>query len=365
MAILTVAFVLYFIFLVVLLTGWNKTPRALPPPLGYRNPQLSVIVPVRNEENTLLILLRSIAAQEYKNFEVIVVNDDSEDETLWVAEQAGMANLKIIDNPGTGKKAAITAGVRASRGTIIVTTDADCTAPPGWLKQIAEHYRDPDVMLAFGPVRMEGDGFFFSVLQGMEFASLVGTGAASAKLGFPTMCNGANLSFRRNAFLNVGGYEGNIHVPTGDDEFLMRKVHARYPKGISFIHSSDAIVTTQAAPDIRSFLHQRIRWASKWRFNSSFFSSALAVGVLLIQIAFVVNLAFLLSPAFMQALFLLAVKVILEASFLLQVCRFLDTRWRWSTFFALQLFYPFYTLGIGIISFFRPYEWKRRVFKPL
>jgi hypothetical protein len=86
--------------------------------------------------------------------------------------------------------------------------------------------------------------------------------------------------------------------------------------------------------------------------------------MILFQVAFIINWFFLLTPLILQALFLMAVKVILEAAFLLQVCRFLGVRWKWAAFFSLQVLYPFYVIGIGVASFFRPFEWKHRIFRP-
>lgn len=365
MAILTVLFSLYFLFLAALLTGWKKA-MTIPflAELAGREPLISVLVPVRNEELNISALLDSLLTQEYKNFEVIVINDDSQDETLWMVSQSLLKNIRVIHSPGKGKKAALTAGFRAAKGSIIVTTDADCVVSSRWLKQIRICFRDERVKLAFGGVRMQGSDSFFDSLQTMEFASLVGAGASTSGLGHPTMCNGANLAFRKNVFQAVKGYEGNETIPSGDDEFLMRKVVMQYPGGIRFMNATEAVVTTAAQPGATAFVNQRIRWASKWRFNTSIVSSILALMVVVFQAAFVVNWFCVFTPLIVQALFLIVVKMILEASLLLQVCRFLKTPWNWLAFFSLQLIYPVYVLGVAIASFLRPFEWKRRVFKP-
>jgi hypothetical protein len=86
--------------------------------------------------------------------------------------------------------------------------------------------------------------------------------------------------------------------------------------------------------------------------------------VILFQVAFIANWFLIFTPFILQSLFYIAIKIILEAAFLLQVCRFLKIRWKWLTFFSLQVIYPFYVIGIGAASFFRPFEWKHRIFKP-
>ena len=364
MGVLTVIFVVYFLILLALLAGWKKAMTASPGDLSQKDILVSVVIPVRNEEFTIGTLLNDLSRQDYRNFEIIVVNDDSEDETLWAVSQSQLKNLQVVHSKGKGKKAAITAGVRAARGSIIVTTDADCSVPASWLRLIRLWFIDSKVVMAFGGVRMEGSGSFFDSLQTIEFSSLIGSAAATAALGAPTMCNGANLAFRKNVFLEVKGYEGNSDIPSGDDEFLMRKIKDRYPEGISFIGSTDAVVTTRTQPDPHAFLNQRLRWASKWRYNTSRLAQGLAVLVVIFQLAFVLNWFFLFSSSILAALFLICIKMILEAAFLLQVCHFLGSRWKWAAFFGLQLVYPFYVTGVGIASFFQPFEWKHRTFRP-
>lgn len=362
--VITGIFIVYFLLMALLLTGWSLAMKADADAKVAKEPLISVIIPVRNEEMTIGKILTDLSRQEYKNFEIIVVNDDSEDETLWMVSRYDLRNLHVIHNKGKGKKAAITSGVRAARGGIIVMTDADCSVPPEWLSVLRSRFRDKDVMMAFGGVRMASDDSFFSSLQAMEFSSLIGTGAATAALGFPTVCNGANLAFRKKAFTAVKGYDDNLEIPSGDDEFLMRKIARHFSGGIQFINDPRAVVTTDSQPDPEAFFNQRIRWASKWRHNSSIVARTLAVAVVFFQVAFIANWFMIFTPLGLQALFLMAVKAILEASLLLQVCRFLRIPWNWGTFFSLQFVYPPYVIVVAVTSFFRPFRWKNRIFKP-
>jgi poly-beta-1,6-N-acetyl-D-glucosamine synthase len=364
MVVLTVVFILYFLLIALFLVGWKRATHVKPEVHTAKDLFISVIVPVRNEELTIGNLLTALAAQQYKNFEIIVVNDDSEDETLWMVSRYDMKNLQVIHSRGKGKKAAISAGVKVARGAIIVTTDADCSVPPEWLRHIGDHFRNPRAMMAFGGVRLTGDDNFFHSLQAMEFSSLIGAGASTAAFGFPSLCNGANLAYRKKAFSDVKGYEDNMAIPSGDDEFLMRKIHQRYPGGIEFLNSHETVVSTGSQPSPERLINQRIRWASKWRYNSSIFAKSLAVIVLLFQLSCMINWFYVFTPFILQSLFLIAVKMILEAAFLLQVCRFLGAQWNWLGFFALQILYPPYVVGVGVASVFVPFEWKKRIFKP-
>ncbi len=364
MAVITGIFILYFLFLVFLLAGWRKAMRAMAETVPGKEPLISVVIPVRNEEMAIADLLGDLQAQEYKNLEIIVVNDDSSDETFWVASRFPGRGIRVIHSNGTGKKAAIASGVSVARGSIIVTTDADCRVPPQWLRTLRAYFRAREVMMVVGGVRMAGDDSFFSAMQVIEFSSLVGSGAATAAAGIPTMCNGANLAFRKKAFKAVNGYSDNLGIPSGDDEFLMRKIEVRYPGSVVFAADAGAVVTTKAQPDVETFYHQRLRWASKWRYNTSVATKAIAVTVVVFQLTFILNWFFVFTPMIQHALFLMAIKMILEAAFLLQVCRFLGVSWNWLAFFGLQFAYPCYVVAVSGASFFRPYRWKDRIFKP-
>jgi poly-beta-1,6-N-acetyl-D-glucosamine synthase len=360
MVAITLILLCYYCLLVVLLIGWSRALRQVVPAQDAGEQMITVVIAIRNEEKHMHRLLSDLAAQQYGNFEVVIVNDHSSDASAGLLRASALANLTVLQNAGAGKKSAIATGVSSARGSVIVTTDADCSLPPQWLKTISEHFKHNKVKLAFGGVCIRPDGSFFSHMQAIEFASLIGSGAATAALSMPTMCNGANLAYRKSVFDEVNGYEGNLHIASGDDEFLMRKVHDRYPQGVRFIASGDAVVRTRPQPKISSFLHQRMRWASKWRYNSSAGTVALAVFILASQIASLWCLLSLVISFSYTALFLLAGKALLESVFLLRACRFLKIPWHWPAFFALQLIHPVYVIFVGIASNFIAVYWKER-----
>ena len=99
--------------------------------------------------------------------------------------------------------------------------------------------------MVIGAVRIKPTHSFFSKLQVIEFSSLIASAAATLTLGFPTMCNGANLAYRKTTFVEVNGFDGNAHIASGDDEFLMRKVVKKFgAKSLKFLRDFNAVVTT-------------------------------------------------------------------------------------------------------------------------
>ena len=326
-------------------------------------PFITVVIAARNEEKNIESLLNDLARQTYLSYEVIIVDDHSEDATVQIAQRVAKEYtlFSVINSTHSGKKLALTEGIRHAQGSIIVTTDADCRVPAHWLSAIAIYFQMPEVKMVFGGVRMQQENFFHNV-QAIEFSSLIGSAAATATIGYPTMCNGANIAYRKAVFEEVNGYTGNTHVPSGDDEFLMRKIRELYPTGIYFMNDPQGVVTTQPSETVGAFIRQRLRWAGKWRYNTSVYTTLVAVYIFLIQAITLLCWTLLFFDERLQAfaLVFLTVKMLTEFLFLKSVCRFLGCRWNGLAFMTLQFIYPFYVTGIGLFAHFIPQQWKGR-----
>lgn len=368
--ILVSLFLLYIFLLMAWIVGWNRAIHRdqIPYKSVDHEPLISVVVPVRNEEDNIGLLLDDISRQCYSNFNVFILDDHSEDKTKAIVQRYVEKDCRflLLESHGVGKKHALTQGILAAGSSVIVTTDADCRVTENWIAGLSQYFRNENVKMVFGGVKMEEESFF-STLQSLEFVSLIGSGAATATLGFPTLCNGANLAFRKSVFEEVGGYSGNLHIPSGNDEFLMRKFLNRYSHGVKFAADPQTVVTTLPNKDIKHFIHQRIRWAGKWKLNQSLLSKAFALFIFCFQCAVVFLPVFILmhwvSP--LAGLLLWLAKVTVEFIFLRKISRFLRVSWSWSAFMVLQFIYPFYAVIIGFVSNFRSFEWKGRKLKSL
>lgn len=363
---MTVFFVLMFagycLFVLWLTWGWASTQVQ---ELGEPLHSAVVIVPFRNEARHLERLLLALTGQRnLPGITVVLVNDHSSDDYRASVTPLLGENVRLLDLPDGqfGKKAAIEYAVRHTSAEIIVTTDADCLMGPLWLSSMMRLFSLPQVQLVAGPVRMNDDQSFFGGMQAIEFASLVGTTASFMERKRPVMCNGANLAYRRSAFELVGGFEGNSHVLSGDDEFLMRKVQSRWPGSVVFAKSTAAIVATNTQPSLESFLRQRLRWAGKWSLNSSWLAKATAVSMLLFHLAVLLLISSMLVGAtpFQTGLALLAAKGFTEFLFIFPVATFLQIRWRWLPFLGLQWLHPAYVVAVGLWSQIADIQWKGR-----
>jgi poly-beta-1,6-N-acetyl-D-glucosamine synthase len=363
---LIVVFGIYFIFLLACMVGWRKFVRQSEPKIISVEEFVTVVIAVRNEEVSIGPLLDSLLLQDFpnSNFEVVFVDDHSTDLTQqiissWIKDNPHM-NCYLIHSSGNGKKQALAEGIQHSRGEIILTTDADCVLPVNWISGMVMSF-NPDTTLVIGLVKIQQGKSLFSKLQALEFSSLMGSGMAMYALGFPVMCNGASLAFRKKSFEAVNGYEGNLHIPSGDDEFLMRKLLKQFPGSIQSIQWPSVAVATHPQPSLRSFIHQRLRWAGKWRANDSPSTKILALFVLIFQINTIITMGFLVIGENVAAAgLLLTLKLLLEGYLLLKVSMQLHQGFSIPAFILLQVVYPFYVFVIGVLSQLLDYEWKGR-----
>ncbi|QKZ14540.1 glycosyltransferase [Spirosoma sp. KUDC1026] len=374
----------YALFTTTLWITWLRMPALRPPAHLSDGPLITVIIPVRNEENTIGQLLADLSQQTYSRLDVIVADDSSTDNTRSVVEQYTLTanfplRLLALTNEQTAspKKRAISQSIALAQGELIITTDGDCRVGPGWLASFAAFYQESGAKLISGPVTFSaGPGqarpgqvrpnrletSFFDALQTVEFSSLIGSGACTLALGQPTMCNGANLCYEKRVFTEVGGFAGVDHLASGDDEFLMHKVARQYPDGVRFLKSEAAIVSTEPHQSWRAFYNQRKRWASKWRAYDSYVPSLLAVFIFLCNASPILALlgwwlGFLNGS---MAGLVIALKLLPEFLFLRQVLVFLQKRWAVKYIPLTQLVYPFYVLFFGLAAQGKGYQWKGR-----
>jgi len=256
---------------------------------------ISVIIPMRNEAESLEKLTDLLKSQQYPEelHEFIFVNDHSTDETTDILKH--IQDIKILHLPDgvSGKKAAISYGIEQAMGFLITTLDADCMPGPNWLASIAATYEKGNFKMISGPVAIHKPTGFLASFQALELLSLVASGGGAIGVGRPIMCNGANLSYEKKVFKEVGGFKGNERIPGGDDIFMMEKVNKYYPKGsIGFNTLPEGMVYTPAASTLKGFLNQRFRWVAKSKAYKDAFLITSALIVLLFNLCLLAALVF-------------------------------------------------------------------------
>lgn len=189
-------------------------------------PPISLVVCARNELENLRKNLPLWLAQDYPQYEVVVVNDRSWDESdLWLDEMAEqhpplkVRHLRDFDRHWIGKKFALTIGIKAASYDRLVLTDADCRpASPQWLLLMGQQARKSSFVLGYGAYEGKGGVTLMSKLE-TQLSALHWMSWASRGMAY--MGVGRNLSYTRTTFLEKNGFSGHMHIPSGDDDLFV------------------------------------------------------------------------------------------------------------------------------------------------
>ncbi|VAW24443.1 N-acetylglucosaminyltransferase, partial [hydrothermal vent metagenome] len=364
---------IYFALIVSLIIGYNKVETTYIKNTIPKN-TFSIVIPFRNEAHNLPNLLHSLAIINYpKNlFEIILVNDYSTDNfksiiTNFKTKHTSI-NLKLINNhikSNSPKKDAITTAIEQSNYEWIVTTDADCIVPINWLLAFNQCILNKQPLFISSPVKFMGQGFFLFHFQNLNFISLMGSTIGGFGINKPFMCNGANLCYNKATFNKVKGFEGNTEIPSGDDVFLLEKIHKLFPQKTLFLKSRDSIVQTNAENNLKSFLNQQIRWASKTTAYKSSFTKFIGLIVFLLNFLLILLLiTSIVKPFIWKYLFVVFfLKLCIDFILIYKTSVFLKTQKTLKYYPIISLLHPFFVLLTGGFSLFRNYEWKGRYFK--
>jgi cellulose synthase/poly-beta-1,6-N-acetylglucosamine synthase-like glycosyltransferase len=335
--------------------------------------RFSVIIPARNEENNIGSCLQALIKQQYpyQLFEVIIIDDFSEDKTVEIIEvfQHQYPNIRLLkmadilnNHPVNAyKKKAIELAVHQAKGNWILTSDADCLFGQHWLAAFDAYIQKEKPVFVAAPVVFSYTHTILSIFQYLDFLSLQGITAAAVSAGFHSMCNGANLAYKKEVFIEVGGFSGIDHIASGDDMLLMNKIKKQYPENVGFLFTKAAIVTTAPMPDWKSFFNQRIRWASK----ADQYQDKSIFAVLLLVYLFNFSLAVLpIMACFKPLLWLywlgfILLKTIVELSFTIPVGKFFGKPFI-GLFLLFQPLHIIYTVIAGWLGKFGTYQWKGR-----
>jgi len=365
--------IIYLALITSLIIGYNKVETTYIKNTIPKN-TFSIVIPFRNEAHNLPNLLQALAIINYpKNlYEIILVNDYSTDNFEPIITHFKMkypsVNLKLIDNhikSNSPKKDAITTAITQSNYEWIVTTDADCIAPTNWLLAFNQYILEKKPLFISAPVKFIEQHSFLFYFQNLNFISLVGSTIGGFGIKRPFMCNGANLCYNKFTFNKVKGFEGNSEIPSGDDVFLLEKIHTLFPHQTLYLKSTDSIVQTNAENNLKSFFNQQIRWASKTTAYKSNFTKVIGIIIFLLNFLLVsLLITTIMKPYIWKYLFVVFfLKLCIDFILIYKTSLFLKVRKSLKYFPIISLLHPFFVVFTGVFSLFKNYEWKGRVFK--
>lgn len=262
------AFFQLFYFLFFYLRLANYKPKTVQ---VTQYPPVSIIICARNEDTNLKKNLPKILAQDYPAFEVIVVDDNSEDGTteylFFLSQKEPRLKRTKTGNSNrmmAGKKFPLTLGLKAAANELVLLTDADCyPASNQWLKTMVSGYAGgKEIVLGYGAYEKQPGALnrrirYETVLTAINYLSF-----ALARL--PYMGVGRNLSYNKTLFFNTNGFFDHRHIPSGDDDLFINKVATK--RNTEIVITPDAFTYSEPKETRDEWIEQKTRHLSTAKF---------------------------------------------------------------------------------------------------
>lgn len=213
-------------------------------------PKVSLLIPAYNEGERVLKSIKAALGQDYPDFEVIVVDDGSEDNTFEVANSVKDPRLRVYRNEHSGKARALNFGLSKASGEIIVTTDADSELDENALKELVRRFYSNEVLGVGGQVRVMGSSFLERA-QDIEHLRIAMFRRAK-ELEDLSLAPGPIAAFRREALERIGGFVEDIV-----EDYATTKAIKKLGK---VVYAPRARVYTEMHNTLSKLWRQRKRW---------------------------------------------------------------------------------------------------------
>ena len=330
----------------------------------HNNKFVSVIVAARNEEAFLPACLESLVRQTYSasNYEVILVNDHSTDHTEtigreWDSQYSQFHLLNAIHDPQLkGKTNALAQGIDAARGDIIMITDADCIVPSTWIESTVAYF-DDNIGLV-GGITLQEHSSAFTGIQSLDWAFILGIAAATAQRGNPLGSIGNNLSFRKKAYEEVGGYR-TLPFSVTEDYTLVQAIIGTGSWSYRYPIDPEVMVVSKACPDWKTLVRQKHRWGKGGLDMKPSGLLVMVIGSLAHLSPFIM----LYWGGVVASLTALFIKTIVDYFFLFNVLKPLRRTDDLKFLYWFELYFILYTIALPFLVFFGgKVIWKERSF---
>ena len=241
------------------LAQWSRSRRRRRMDSGSRySPLVSVIVPAFNEELVICNTIRSLLASDYSNYEIVVVDDGSQDRTSQVVAEAFGEDdrVRLLTLANAGKAAALNTGLVQAVGEIIVALDADTLFAPQTIGALAHRFYDPSIGAIAGNAKVGNRTNIITRWQALEYITSQNMDRrAFASLNCITVVPGAVGAWRKDLLEKAGGFPADTLAEDQDLTLKIRRL------GYKIGYEETAIAWTEAPDKVRSLAKQRFRWA--------------------------------------------------------------------------------------------------------
>lgn len=321
-------------------------------------PPASIIICARDEVLHLEKHLEDWLSQDYPDFEVVVVDDCSADETayLLVTESKNHPRLKyVLMDPAVikngGKKLALTLGIKKAQFEHLVLTDADCIpSSDQWLKHMMAGFTEgKSVVLGVAPITSKG------ILGGLIHYENMYTALnylGMALRGQPYMGVGRSLAYTKTTYNSVGGFSAHYHIPAGDDDLFVQAVANK--KNTKVIIEPEAYITSNGPKNFQAYWRQRMRhlWVGKlYKSSVSLKLSILPFFNLLFWIG--IFIYFVLSSSWLYPTAFLLIKFIPEWVLFFNKSKLLNMPLAAPLYPVWNLFHSLWYVIVGFRAFFK------------
>lgn len=309
-------------------------------------PPVSIVICARNEEENLKLFLPKVLEQKYPDFEVIVVNDCSSDNSDMVLDnfQKQYSNLKVStikedEKFSHNKKLALTVGIKAAKNEWLLLTDADCIPQSDmWLATMAENFNDStDVVLGYGGYLSE-KGLLNKLIR-FDTMMIAMNYLGFAMKGKPYMGVGRNLAYRRSLFFKNRGFASHSQIESGDDDLFVREVAHKGNTAVEFRH--DAQTLSVPRKSYSTWIRQKQRHTSTSKYYSTGIKMLLGLepaSRLLFFLSAIALIALLYFPYIVASIVI--VRLIIELSIIKAVMKRLNEK----KLLLISLLWDFYSL---------------------
>ncbi|MBK9672109.1 MAG: glycosyltransferase [Bacteroidetes bacterium] len=371
-SILVTLYLIYFLRLRFLWTKQENYNVVLP---NTPITKVSIVIAARNETKNISTCLHDIIQQNYPTdlVEIIVVDDNSNDDTVSIIQQISKAHpkneVRLIELKDTSKnkspkKRAIAAAISAATGDLLISTDADCRFPKNWISNIEAFYRERNAKLIVAPIsiKQEVKNSFLIDFQYYDMQSLVMSGAASLFAQKALLCSAANMAFNRIAYLQIQHQIKGQSLASGDDMFLLLAFQNQFPNDIHFIKSNEVLVETVPQTSLSDFIHQRLRWAAKGFYYRNSYVQVVAFIVLAINLMLLTTAisSFFYPNSILLFLLLFLTKLFVDYYFMRAAYPFFKEKIKFYKAALIVLMYPILIGAIALFALQGSYNWKGR-----
>lgn len=275
-------FLLYFFIAIVFiqifyyLGIFGKFAFAKPQSITPKKLPVSVIVCAKNEEENVKKYIPLLAEQNYPDFEIVLIDDASSDETLEVFEEfekqyPNIRLVKVQNNEAFwgNKKYALTLGIKASKKDYLLFTDADCyPTSTEWITAMSSQFTmNKTIVLGYGGYEKTNRSLlnkvirFETVLTAIQYFSW-------AKAGLPYMGVGRNLAYKKEEFFNVNGFIEHIQVRSGDDDLFVNQ--AAHKTNTTIAYAPESFTYSKPKETYKEWFSQKRRHASTANYYKPF-----------------------------------------------------------------------------------------------